>query len=110
MEKDEILSKSREENRNRDLYEIEVHISAGSLSAMVALILATVFFVTQSIMGGGFNYGLYALVISFGAVQFIVRSARLRRKRDILFASIYTAAALALSALHMIQLIAIPAA
>ena len=35
MKKDDILAKSREENNNRDLYEQQLQISAGSASALM---------------------------------------------------------------------------
>lgn len=106
MDKNEILSKSRKENKDRDLYTLEVQSTAGTISSLVALVLATVFFVVQIVTGGGFDYGLYAIVLSVGATGAIVRSVRMRRRRDILLAVITTAATLVLSAAHLGRLIA----
>ena len=105
MNRDEILAKSREENKAQDLYEMEMDIKAGHLCALVALALATIFFVTQSVVGGGFNFGLFALVLSYGAVRCIFRAVTLRRKLDVFFGIIYTFALLALSVAHMARLI-----
>ena len=105
MQKEEILAKSREENKEKDLYEIDMQINAGHLSSLVAVMLGTIFFVTQSVTGGGFNFGVYAIVLALGAVRVIVKAVRMRRKRDIAIAVIYTAVTLALSVSHMAQLI-----
>ena len=47
MNKDEILAKSRAENKNKDVYEQEVLKQASRSAVVVQMALATVFFVTQ---------------------------------------------------------------
>ena len=105
MNRDEILAKSRKENKAQDLYELEVEIKAGHVSALVALALATIFFVAQSVTGGGFNYGLFALVLSYAAARAIFRAVTLRKKLDAVFGVIYSIAILALSVAHMAKLL-----
>ena len=60
MEKEEILEKSRKENKNRDIFEKEVLKEGGNIGGIAAGILATLFFILQIAAGGGINYGLYA--------------------------------------------------
>lgn len=105
MNKDDILSRSRSENKDRDLYALEVDAHAGSVSAFAALALATVFFVAQQISGHGWNFGLYAIVFSVGAARFVYLAIRMKRRRDVVLAVIYALATLALSAIHMVQLL-----
>lgn len=62
MNKDEILAKSRAENKNKDEYEEEVLKQASRSAVVVQMALAAVFFVTQIFTGGGINWGLWALV------------------------------------------------
>lgn len=105
MNKEDILQRSRNENKQRDLYATYVQINAGHISALCALSLSTLFFVVQSLLGLGFNYGLYAIVLSFGAVRYTVIALRMRRKRDIVLAAVQMIATVVLSAIHIASLL-----
>ncbi|GGG69500.1 DUF6442 family protein [Paenibacillus radicis (ex Gao et al. 2016)] len=106
INKEEILSKSRKENKDRDLFKIEVQVSAGNIGSFAATLLATLFFVTQSVIGDGFDFGLYAIILSISAAGFIFKAIRLKRRRDIVLSIIYTLATLILSVVHIYKLIA----
>jgi len=105
INKEEILSKSKKENKDRDLFEREVQINAGSAGSITAIILATLFFVTQCLIGDGFDFGLYAILFSVSATGFIVKAIRMKRRRDIVFAILYTLATVILSVSHIYKLI-----
>lgn len=62
MDKEEILEKSRKENKNQDIYEKDVIIQGNRYACIAAAVFATVFFVVQILIGRGMNYGLYAVV------------------------------------------------
>ena len=64
MNRDEILAKSRAENKNKDVYEQEVLKQASKSAVVVQMSLATIFFVTQIFTGKGINWGMWALVFS----------------------------------------------
>lgn len=83
MEKDQILEKSRKENKNQDIYEKEILKEGRNIGAATAGILATVFFVIQILTGGGINYGLYAVVFSIPAAAFTVKAFRMKKKHEI---------------------------
>lgn len=102
MNKDEILSRSRQENKDRDLYEAEVSLNAGNAASLTAILLATVFFVTQLVVGGGWNLGFYAIVFSIGATNFVIKAVRLKRKRYLLLAIVYTLITVILSVFHLL--------
>ena len=57
MNKEEILEKSRAENKNKDIYEQEILKQANSSAVIVMMVLATVFFAVQIFVGGGTNWG-----------------------------------------------------
>ena len=105
MNKEEILKKSRKENKNRDIFESEVVKNGGNVGALTAAILATVFFVVQILVGKGMNYGLYAVVSSILAAGFVVKAVRLKRKHEIVVAVIYTVATVVFSVAHIVGLI-----
>jgi hypothetical protein len=105
MNKEKILEKSRKENKGQDVYEQEIMQEGGNLAAVVAVILATIFFVIQILVGSGQNYGLYAVVGSVLATGYIVKAVRLKRKREIFVAVVWTVLTLVCSAAHIYQLI-----
>ena len=105
MEKDQILEKSRKENKNQDIYEKEILKEGRNIGAVTAGILATIFFVIQILAGGGINYGLYAVVFSIPAAAFTVKACRMKKKHEILAAAIYIIFVLLLSVSHIYNLV-----
>ena len=105
MNKDELLERSRRENKNQDIYEKEVIIKGNRYACIAAAVLATIFFVIQIFVGGGINYGLYAVVFSMPMAGFWMKYAKLRKKHELLVAICYTVGVLLFSAAHIYQLI-----
>lgn len=104
MDKEEILERSRQELENKDLFAIEVSQQAGNYGAIVAAILATIFFVVQIVVGGGMNYGLYAVIFSIPATGYSIKAQRLRMKKDRRLAVVYVLATIFFSAIHLLEL------
>ena len=105
MDREEILQKSRTENRNQDFYEKEVLKQASTSVVIVMMVLATIFVAIQIIVGGGMNWGLYALVLSANMTTFWVKYIRLRRKHELVIAIIYTLSVAILSGGHIYDLV-----
>lgn len=106
MNKEEILEKSRAENKNKDIYEQEVLKQASTSAVIVMMILAAIFSAAQIFVGGGMNWGLWALVFSAYMMTFWVKYIRLRRKHEIAMAIAYTILVAVLSGCHIYNLIA----
>lgn len=105
MDKQEILERSRKENKNKDIYEQEILKQGNSAANFVMIVLATVFFVVQIFAGGGSNYGIYAIVFSGSMATFWVKWFKLRRKYELIMAFLYTIVVIAFSAAHVCRLI-----
>lgn len=97
MNREEILEKSRAENKNKDIYEQEVLKQASTSAIIVMMVFATIFFAAQILVGGGMNWGLWALVFSANMTIFWVKYIRLRRKHELVMAIAYTILVSALS-------------
>ena len=106
MNKEEILEKSRAENKNKDIYEQEVLKQASTGAVIVMMVLATIFFAAQIFVGGGTNWGLWALVFSANMTTFWVKYIRLRRKHELVMAISYTILVFAMSGGHIYHLVA----
>ena len=109
MDKDEILAKSRAENKNKDVYEQEVLKQASRSAVVVQMALATLFFVTQIFTGGGINWGLWAIVFSANMTINWVKYMKLRRKSELMIAIAYTLLVSVMSGYHIYHLIISPA-
>ena len=106
MNKDEILAKSRAENKNKDVYEQEVLKQASRSAVVVQMAMATLFFVTQIFTGGGVNWGLWALVFSASMTINWVKYIKLHRKYELLIAIAYTILVSIMSGYYIYNLIA----
>lgn len=105
MNKDEILAKSRVENKNKDVYEQEVLKQASRSAVVVQMAMATLFFVTQIFTGGGVNWGLWALVFSASMTINWVKYIKLHRKYELLIAIAYTILVSVMSGYYIYNLI-----
>lgn len=106
MNKDDILEKSRKENKDQDLFAAQVNTSAATISLIVASLLATILFVVQFLVKHEYNLALYAVMLVIGAATFISKAVFLRRKRDIMLAILFGIATLVLIAVCLWQMIA----
>lgn len=105
MNKEEILEKSRKENKNQDIYEQEVLKQGQFVANIVIVVFATVFLIVQICTGGGINYGVYAIAFSGPMSIFWVKWIKLKRKHELIMALLYTAFVLSLSASHIYNLL-----
>lgn len=106
MNKEEILARSRAENKNKDLYGIDISKLAGSITTVVMMVIAGIFFVVQIITGGGLNFGMWALVFSADMIDHWVKYIKLRLRGELLAALLYTLIVAAMSVYHIYNLIA----
>lgn len=105
MNKEEILEKSRSENKDQDLYEKEVMKDASQAGVLTAGVLATIFFIIQIFAGGGMNYGLYSIVFAINSATFIYKAIKLKRKHEIFVAIAYTLLTLVFASAHIYNLV-----
>ena len=105
MNKEEILEKSRKENKNKDIYDQEITKQGNAIVGSVMVILATVFFIIQVFTGGGINYGLYALVFCHPTVSYWMKWLKLKQRQQLTLALLNTAFVLLLSIGHIYNLI-----
>ena len=105
MNKDEILAKSRAENKNKDVFEQEVLKQASRSAVVVQMILATIFFITQILANKGINWGLWALVFSTSMTINWVKYIKLRHRQELIMAIVYTVFVSVMSGYYIYNLI-----
>lgn len=76
MDKNEILKMAKEENKGRDLPELEAQKRDMTIAVMAAYVVATVLCVVQIAAGKGINYGLYLVVNTISSVGYVFKAKR----------------------------------
>lgn len=105
MTKEEILEKSRTENKGKDIVEEEV-VKKGFLSCwIVSLIAASVVAMVEGIVLGKQNSGIFFSLMSGLFTFFLVKYIRLRRKHELFITVMYGIAAVCFLASWIISLV-----
>lgn len=90
MKKEEILQASRNENRNKDIFELEVIGKGQRIGGLIGLIIAFALMIAERIiLEDGTNYGYFLIILSAAAGLFIYKAVKLKKKHEILIAAIY---------------------
>jgi len=106
MTKEEILEKSRNENKNQDVYDFETQKTA-SIYAFIALgIIGIVIFVVELIVKKTVCYDLLALVFGTESTVFIVKYIKMHKRHELVVAVCYTVLFLIFTAAWIRTLIA----
>lgn len=105
MTREEILEKSRQENKNQDLVANEAAAKAGSAAMTASVVLGAVLFSVQIIFGGGANLALWAVVIFVMAVYYLVMFRKMRSRMHLLIAVLCSIMTLLLSTAHITSVI-----
>ena len=89
MKKEEILEKSRKENKKQDAYELEIGYKGGTWAAIIMVILAFVYYSYEVFTGKGSNPTFYSLITIYNAVFFGYKAIKLEKSRKLnIFTSI----------------------
>ncbi|MGN0115682.1 MAG: DUF6442 family protein [Acutalibacteraceae bacterium] len=105
MNKYEILEKSRNENRNKDIVELEILRKSQRIGGIVALILVCILmFVEEFIFQKQKNFAYLAIIFSFIAGTFVYRAVKSKSKQDIVFAVLMSVCAAFEIAMYILNL------
>ena len=90
MDKEEVLQASRNENQNKDIYELEVIGRGQRIGGLIALFVTFVLMLAERvILDIGTNYGYFCIIMSAGAGLWIYKAVKLKRKHEILLAVLW---------------------
>ena len=65
MNKEEILEKSRAENKKKDIYELEIEAKALQVGGAIVVTIISILFLTELILTGLTNFGFYIVIAAF---------------------------------------------
>lgn len=103
MNKEEILAKSRKENKNQDIVEYEVLKSAGSIATRIGLLLCCLIAVMEVIFTGKVSFGSWFIFFGMLSTQFLVKFIKLHRRHELLVAVLYLVLCIMFFILFVIQ-------
>ena len=102
MNKDEILAKSREENRAQDPYMTQVTLKGTSYASVAVLVLVMIYTIIHFIKDRYINYEMWSLLAVYNAVVFSYRASKDKTKANIISAVSYSLIALLVTAAAVI--------
>ncbi len=105
MTKEEILEKSRSENRGKDKVEEEIVRKGFLICWLVSLIVASVVAMVEGIVLGKQNYGIFFSLMSGLSVFFGFKYIKLRRKHELFITVMYGIAAICFMVAWIIYLV-----
>ena len=81
MKKEEILEKSRKENKKKDVYEIQVESKGATIAAVVMLLLAFIYYTYEILTAKGTNPALYSIITIYCTVIYGYKAVKIENHR-----------------------------
>lgn len=83
MKKEEILEKSKKENKNKDMYAIEVEAKGANYAGIAMLLLAFVYFIYEIFTGKGSNPAFYSIITIYNAILYGYKAIKIGTHRKL---------------------------
>ncbi len=104
MNKEEILAKSREENKDRDEMELDTQAKAGRAAVAAGGIVCMIIILAEWLLGGHFGFAIWAVYLSMSGTMLLTKYRRLHKKHELYAGGFQVAMAAAFLAAHIISL------
>lgn len=106
MNKEEILRRSRNENQNKDIYELDVIRKAQRVAGLTAVsVTFALMLLERVVLERGTNYGYFLIIMSAGMGLWIYKAVKMRKKHEVLLAILWTVVAIYAAVMVVLGLI-----
>ena len=105
MNRDEILEKSRKENKNQDEMERDALAKAGQRACTVGGIVCMVVILVEAIFTGSVNFSTWAVYLSMTGTMLMVKYLRLKKKHELIFGLLQLALAAAFLIMYIVRIV-----
>lgn len=105
MNKEEILERSRQENRRRDEMEADTFARAGQLATAVGGIVCMAVILLEGFIAGRINYGTWAVYLSMAGSMLLGKYRRLGKRHELVFGITELALAAVFFIMFVLQLV-----
>lgn len=90
MKKEDILQASRNENQNKDFYELEITRKGQRIGGLIGLSIAFALMVIERVvLENDTNYGYFCIIMATALGLFTYKAIKLKRKQDIITSILY---------------------
>lgn len=89
MNKEEILQKSREENKNKDIVGLAALQQASKIAYTVGLLMCVIICTVQCIVTETINWGCWVVDFSILSTIFLIKYIKLKQKHELMMCIIY---------------------
>ncbi len=104
MNREEILAKSKQENRGQDVANLEISMYSIQFGWIVAICLLAVVAVLDAILFKRMDNGIFFAVMASSSSVFFVKYLKLRKRHELVIAIVYAVAAIAFLIAWIMQL------
>ena len=104
MERNEILAKAQEENKGKDIADLDAQRKGAYIAYFVGLFLILIWDVVEGIAFHHINFGGNMALFAMAFTAFLVKYLSLRKRHELIVAIIYGLAAVAFLVLWILQL------
>lgn len=91
MDKDEILAKSRAENKDRDFVEAEVMAKANEVALTTGVMLCSLLSVLHAIFQDSVDFGVWTVMFGMTAAIMLTKYIKLKKRHELLLGLGYMA-------------------
>ena len=81
MKKEEILEASKRENKNKDVYALEIETKGATYAGLAMVILAAIYFTYEILTGKGTNPALYSIITIYNAFLYGYKAIKVTKYR-----------------------------
>lgn len=90
MNKEEILRASRNENQNKDIYELEVISKGQRLGGLISICITFILILIERMLLDNMNYGYFLIIISGGAGLWIYKALKMKKRHEVFLAVLWS--------------------
>lgn len=105
MNRDEILEKSRKENKNQDEMERDALVKAGQRACAVGGLVCMVVILFEAIFADHVNFSTWAVYLSMTGTMLMVKYLRLKKKHELIFGLLQLALAAAFLVMYILRIV-----
>ena len=91
MDRHEILKRSREENKDQDLVDLEVLHRANNIALSVSMLICALISVLHAVFRDSPDYAVWIVQFGMLSTVMLVKFAKLRRRHELLLGLLYLA-------------------
>ena len=89
MDKDEILERSRKDNKDMDLVELEVNNKANAVATLVGVVVCGILTLVHAVFQDGIDTCVWTVMFSILSTIMLVKYVKLRRRHELMIGLIY---------------------